>query len=137
MKKFFIYKFCLVFLFVVIFSQTINTQEQGSFYKFSSVGDLKTKVIQLAKEGKETEDNQKLIKLSKYFQKESERINKEWEGKYFKLVSNFHNANEEYARHKQLKTSIEYLEKSLRQIDDNIKSVRDIYKNRLKVIGTA
>ena len=69
MKKFFIYKFCLVFLFVVIFSQTINTQEQGSFYKFSSVGDLKTKVIQLAKEGKETEDNQKLIKLSKYFQK--------------------------------------------------------------------
>ena len=137
MKRFFIYKFCLVFLFVVIFSQTINTQEQGSFYKFSSVGDLKTKVIQLAKEGKETEDNQKLIKLSKYFQKESERINKEWEEKYFKLVSNFHNANEEYARHKQLKTSIEYLEKSLRQIDDNIKSVRDIYKNRLKVIGTA
>ena len=59
MKKFFIYKFCLVFLFVVIFPQTINTQEQ-KFYKFSSVGNLKTKVIQLAKEGKETEDNQKL-----------------------------------------------------------------------------
>lgn len=52
MKKFFIYKFCLVFLFVVIFPQTINTQEQKSFISFLRLGNLKTKVIQLAKGGK-------------------------------------------------------------------------------------
>lgn len=130
-KVILIFVIFIAIIFSFSYAQEINLQE------FTSEYDLMNEITKFANQRKETKDENVLLELNEKFQQESEKLNKEWEEKYFSLVSNIHTSNSNYDRYNSLKNSISYLEKSLKQIDDNITSAKNIYKNRLKAIPTA
>jgi TolB protein len=130
-KVILIFAILITIIFNFSYAQEINWQE------FTSEYDLMNEITKFANEGKETKNENVLFELSEKFQQESEKLNKEWEEKYFSLVNNIHTSNSNYDLYNSLKNSISYLEKSLKQVEDNITSVKNIYKNRLKAIPTA
>lgn len=84
-----------------------------------------------------TASDEKLMSVSENLIEEANNSNNEWNNRYFDLVSALQEAEAFYKRYIAIRTKIDQLSELIHQYENNIVSVKEIFKNRLKSVPTA
>jgi len=85
----------------------------------------------------ETQDDDELTRKRNKILDDAEQENKRWDKKYFELVTALHDAQTRDQKFTSLTTEKEQLNKLIKRLEDNIRSIKEIYKNRLRAVPTA
>ncbi|PKN19662.1 MAG: hypothetical protein CVU71_04620 [Deltaproteobacteria bacterium HGW-Deltaproteobacteria-6] len=130
-------RFCIILTFILIIISFSSANAQNGWKTFTNKEQLLYDVENFREQNiLQTDKTEEIARESNKLLRESIEKNRAWDELYFSYVSQLQDTNERLLRYKSLLDRKIQIIRVLKQIDETIDSVREIYKNRLKAIPT-